>query len=174
MTDRPHIVHAIGSLGLGGDAKNLCALARVQRAWARVSVMTLAREPGPRAGELERASIPCVTGMNEPGRLREWLRAQDRPIVYFHRNGAPDAHETEWLRVVHEARCPTFEYNTFGRADAQSDSLWVGHAHLSRAALLQYANRRGASLFAQEDHAAIGYAVDDVVVPNEVERDAAR
>lgn len=158
VTGRPEILHVIGSLGLGGDARNLIAQAISQARWANVSVATLSREAGPRASDVAKAGIPCVPGLGAE-KAAAWLAERGPAIVWIHRNGAADANETAWVAAAHSQGAALFEYNTFGRPDATTDSYWTGHAHLSRAALLQYAERRGAAPLTLEGHTAIGYAV---------------
>jgi Glycosyl transferases group 1 len=160
LLQKPHVVHWIWSLSLGGDAKNLCALAIAQQSWARVSILTRTPEPGVRIADLKNTDIEVFPGMDEQDKLENWINNHNPSIVVFHRNGKPDVVEGDLLTILHRANIPIFEYNTFARVDASTDRLWTGHAHLSCTSMMQYATRLGVSPLSLVDHAAIGYAVD--------------
>ena len=160
LGQKPHIVHWIWSLSLGGDAKNLSALAIAQLAWAKVSVMTLTPDPGIRACDLKNSDIEVFAGISEQGQLKKWVDDHSPSIVIFHRHGKADPVEEKILRVFHGADIPIFEYNTFARTDSSTEGLWTGHAHLSCSSMLQYANRLGVSPLSLSNHAAIGYGLD--------------
>jgi len=158
MVEQIHIAHWILDLGLGGDAKNLVALAREQSKWARVSVLTQESQTGPRANGLSDSSVVVVSDM-VPENLAEWLNGNRTDILIVHRNGAPNKIETTIVEIANQNGTSCFEYNTFARVDKATDNLWAGHLHLSRASLAQYARRRSMSPFDLKNHKAIGYAV---------------
>ena len=70
---RPHIAHWIWSLTLGGDAKNLSALALAQEAWADVTILTRSDPAGIRASDLEAKGITVIPGVDSIDRLTEWV-----------------------------------------------------------------------------------------------------
>jgi glycosyltransferase involved in cell wall biosynthesis len=165
---RPHLVHNIWSLSVGGDAKNLLALAKLQKAWADVSVLTMLQDPGVRAEELKAAGIRVHSGINTGESMRAWIDEYSPQLAIFHRNGREDQQETQVVESAHATKVPCFEYNTFARVDRTTDHFWLGHAHLSRSSMLQYARRAGESPAALSGHAAIGYAVE---IPEPVSRE---
>lgn len=158
MMAEVHIAHWILDLGLGGDAKNLVALANEQTKWARVSVLTQANQPGPRFNQLN-AQVVLAPDMVASAKLTSWIEINCPDVLIVHRNGAPNATETALVEAFRKAGIACFEYNTFARVDAATDHLWTGHIHLSRASLLQYARRRGVVPLDLSKHKAIGYAV---------------
>jgi hypothetical protein len=167
-------MHWIWNLSLGGDAKNLCALAKVQSGWAEVLVATRSPEPGIRAQEISGAGIRVSAGVDS--RLAALRVAEEfsPAIMIMHRNGRSDDAELSVLRGFNDAQIPSFEFNTFGRVDSSSDNLWCGHFFPSRTCLLQYAIRRGVSPFDLQFHAAPGLAVETAPPITEEERDLAR
>jgi hypothetical protein len=170
-----HVVHWIWSLGLGGDAKNLCMLASEQTKWARVSVLTELQDPGPRADELSAKNIAVVSAIDSPESLARFVNANPGPkIAIIHRNGKTNARETALIQAFCRFAIPCFEYNTFSRCDPTTDQYFVGHAHLSRSALLDYATRKKASVFDLINHAAIGYALELPPLIDEMEAKLAR
>ncbi len=165
---KPHVMHWIWSLSLGGDAKNLCALAIAQQTWAKVSILTRSAVPGVRVNDLINTEIAVIGGIANREELEMWINNHNPSIVIFHRNGKPDKVEAELINVLHKADIPCFEYNTFARVDPSTSGLWAGHAHLSCTSMMQYASRLGVSPLSLPDHAAIGYAVD---LPNPIEQE---
>lgn len=159
-------------MSLGGDAKNLCMLALEQQKWARVSVVTQLQDPGVRAEELNKQNIAVISGIDSPAKLTAFLDENPGEIIaIMHRNGKTDAKETALIETFFKAGIPCFEYNTFSRVDLSTDQYFLGHAHLSRAALLDYAKRKGSSVFALTSHAAIGYALS---IPQLIDKQEAK
>jgi len=156
---KPTIVHFIREMGLGGDTKNLIGLCLVQRDWANVAAITWSSQSLPDTHPLPKAGVPVTTGRDSPRLIAESVAQSGSRIVVFHRNGAPSPEETPILRALASAGIRLFEYNTFARVDDATDSFWTGHCHLSRAALMQYAARRGVAVHTLQEHAAMGYAV---------------
>ncbi len=168
-----HIAHWILDLGLGGDAKNLVSLAGEQVKWARVTILTQEKELGQRAGSLDR-NVEVVPGVVPSDALADWIVANRPQVLIVHRNGAPNSTETAIAEICSRNGVSCFEYNTFARVDKETDHLWSGHIHLSRASLTQYARRRGVSPFDLVSHKAIGYAVATTNGISEAERSEAR
>jgi glycosyltransferase involved in cell wall biosynthesis len=166
---RPQIFHHIWSLGVGGDAKNLIALAKLQqKEWAEVSVLTKLEDAGPRTIELQEAGIKVFPAIAKKESMKAWLKNNPSAIGIFHRYGRPDKQETELIKAAYEASVRCFEYNIFARVDKTTESYWSGHAHLSRTSMLQYANRAKQSPKDLVAHAAIGFAVD---IPTQVTKE---
>jgi glycosyltransferase involved in cell wall biosynthesis len=158
MAEPVHIVHWIRHLGLGGDAKNLVLLANEQSKWASVSVLTQTDDSGERVKQLN-SGVNVVSGMVASGELSSWIVNAKPDVLIVHRNGAPNSVETAVVEAFYRVGVGCFEYNTFARVDTTTDHLWTGHIHLSRASLVQYAERRAVPPLALVNQKAIGYAV---------------
>lgn len=170
----PHIVHWIWGLSLGGDAKNLVALAKEQKSWAQVSVLTQLEQEIARQPDLLEIDIPVTTGIATKESLSAFIEKEKPDLFIMHRNGANNPLETGLLTILNEHEIPVFEYNTFARPDPETDSLFTGHAQLSRAAFLQYCARHKKSLQELKNHRAIGYALEPSEPISPQERDQAR
>jgi hypothetical protein len=171
---RPRVLHWIWNLSLGGDAKNLCTLAKAQSGWAEISIATRSPEPGIRAQELSGTGIGVRGGIDSRLAALRTAAECSPEIIIMHRNGRSDDTELSVLLGLNEAQIPCFEFNTFGCVDSSSDDLWYGHFFPSRSCLLQYAIRRGVSPFDLQFHAAPGYAVEIEPSITEEERASAR
>ena len=174
--EKPLILHWIWSLSLGGDAKNLCALAAEQSKWGRVVIATRLQDQGVRAKELAGTpDVELVGGIDGPEQV-ESLCAKIGKVplaLIMHRNGRPDPVESRVLESFHRLM-PCFEFSTFGRVDPATDELWAGHFFPSRSCLLQYAARRNVPVAELKRHWAVGYAVDLAARIEPEERQTAR
>ncbi|MBY0359178.1 MAG: glycosyltransferase [Candidatus Obscuribacterales bacterium] len=153
------IIHYIGSLGFGGDCKNLLRLTEAQSTWAKVAIWTYQTNPELHSILINNTVQVLAGNINYVDLLE---KEKDPTIFFIHRNGRPNPQETSLLTALKAQAIPCFEYNTFARVDQATDDLWTGHCHLSRASLCQYAARKGVSVeeLFRTGHRAIGYAVD--------------
>jgi hypothetical protein len=158
MARQATVIHWIWNLSLGGDAKNLCALASAQSKWAQVIVLVRSAEAGVRIGELAASGVSVVSGIDSADAVNR-LRLAGGEIVVMHRNGRPDEVETQVLKAFNRAGSSCFEFNTFGRPDPSTEKLWAGHFFPSRSCLAKYAARLGTSPLALERHVATGCAL---------------
>lgn len=158
--NKPTILHLIWELGLGGDAKNLCQLAINQKHWSNPVAATISQSPGLRSSQLKEAGIAVFSGIQSKDALESLLSTLKPILVIFHRNGGPNNQETVFVKTIKEHNIAVFEFNTFARFDKSTQGLWTGHAHLSRASLVQYARRKGKNPLELSGHKAIGYALE--------------
>lgn len=163
---RPHIVHSIGALGVGGDSRALVSLAAEQSAWADVTILTSeGRTPPGEDGErVRRAGVEVLTD------TASYFSAAAFDAAIFHRKGEASQHTTDRLRILVGRRIPAWEVNTFSRADPSTDGLWAGHFHPSRYSLVQYLRRRGWST-PPGDHHPLGHGIrhSEPATPAEVQ-----
>jgi hypothetical protein len=171
---RLRIAHWIWNLTIGGDAKNLVALAVAQSTWADVSVLIRSLSPEQNYQELEEAGIEVSSAIDLPKKLIEWVELNSPELVIFHRNGRPDSLETRLVESLVARKIACFQYNTFARVDPSTASLWSGQLHLSCTSMMQYAQRLQVSPLKLPNHAAIGYPVAIPALVEKEERALAR